>query len=422
MVREIAFLVIMMCSLVSCNHSKNIQETESNEKPKYLWFDAEANYKRFASKDSISFYLDKAKQTGFNQIVVDVRPVQGDVLYDSDFMPLLTESDGFKAERNWDYLQFFIDEAHKRSLKVTVSTTIFPIGIPLNKAGMAFRDATWDGKTCVEYTKDGTLIDIKNDVSKVAVFLNPVLPETQAFALKFIKEIVTKYDFDGYALDYCRYPGDESDFSEASRLAFEKYIGQKVQNFPSDIFTWNVDGTKTPGILYKQWWEFRSMVIHDFIKKVRAEIQSIKPSVKLEYWAPSWIDSLYGQGQNWANKSYDPSIKKFGWASSNYKNTGFAEHLDVFLCGTYLNEIYGKDNPESIEFGIAKGNRVVGNACAVFGTIYALNHKTNAEDAVYVCLSQSAGLMVFDIVQVIGFDLWDSIKKGIEKAESESNN
>ena len=60
---------------------------------------------------------------------------------------------------------------------------------------MAYRDDTWDGKTCLEYTKDQGLIDIKDDKTKVSAFLNPVLPEVQDFCLNFIKELVTNYNF-----------------------------------------------------------------------------------------------------------------------------------------------------------------------------------------------------------------------------------
>ena len=66
---------------------------------------------------------------------------------------------------------------------------------------------------------------------------------------------------DAYALDYCRYPGDDSDFSIDSQKAFERYLGKKIQNFPDDIFTWNTDGTKNPGIYYKEWWAFRLMLL-----------------------------------------------------------------------------------------------------------------------------------------------------------------
>ena len=100
----------------------------------------DANFERFSDKDSICWYLDKAKETGFNQVVVDVRGVDGLVLYESDFLPKLTEVDGFKCERDWDYLQYFLDEAKKRDLKVTVSATVFPAGSQYHDRGLIYED------------------------------------------------------------------------------------------------------------------------------------------------------------------------------------------------------------------------------------------------------------------------------------------
>ena len=76
------------------------------------------------------YWLDRTVEAGFNRIVVDVKPVEGDVLYKSDFMPELVDFRGTKVDRTWDYLQVFLDEAAKRNLRVTVSTTIFPSDSP----------------------------------------------------------------------------------------------------------------------------------------------------------------------------------------------------------------------------------------------------------------------------------------------------
>lgn len=260
----------------------------SEGKEKMLWFDAEANFQRFSTQAGIIAMLDKTQEAGFNKIVVDVKPVEGDVLYKSEFMTQATTIGSVNvADRGWDYLQFFLDEAHKRNLKVTVSTTVFPMGMPSTRQGPAYRGTTWKGKTCMQYKPEG-MVDIKDDPTKVAAFLNPVLPEVQEFALRFIREIVTNYDFDAYALDYCRFPDYQSDFSEASKEAFEKYIGGLVETWPGDVFTYNASGERVPGKYYKEWWEFRSMIIHDFVARVRKEIKAIKPDVKLEYWAASW--------------------------------------------------------------------------------------------------------------------------------------
>ena len=137
----IAFFIL----LFTATYSSAI--TSSKEKPKYLWFDAEANFKRFASKDSISYYLEKAKSVGFNQVVVDVKPIYGEVLYKSKILPPLTTVNGKVIHRDWDYLQYFIDEAHRLELKVTVSTDMFPAGHPGTSEGVVYEDKYWDGKT-----------------------------------------------------------------------------------------------------------------------------------------------------------------------------------------------------------------------------------------------------------------------------------
>lgn len=407
----ILFAVLLFGTFISCSGSSVL------EKPKCLWFTADANFQRFSDKDSIRYYLDKTVETGFNHIIVDVKGLEG-VMYDSQLMPVMTECHGIKSARDWDYLQFFIDEARKRDLDVSVSATVFPVGSSYWQEGPVYQDESLKQLTCTEYTPDG-MMKIEDDRDKVAAFMNPVLPESQDFALNMIKEIVTKYDIDGFCLDYCRFPDAESDFSDASRTAFEKYIGKKLDKFPDDVFVYAEDGTRVPGKYYKEWWEFRSMVIRDFIARVKNMIEDVKPEVQLQYWAASWLHAIYTQGQNWASpratyyKDYTDD-----WATETYGKTGFADQLDVFITGTYLERVWGMDDLESIEYGIARTLRDIDGDCTVYGSIYAQNWK-NFEDAVYLSLSRTSGLAVFDIVQVIDYGLWDEIKRGIDRAEAE---
>ena len=395
----------------------SLQHTVLNAqvKPKYLWFDAEANFERFSHQDSIKYYLNKAKEVGFTDVVVDVKPIHGKVLYKSKFIPELTTVKGFTRKLDWDYLAFFIQEAHALNLRVMVSTTIFPAGNTIDQTGWVYEDKKWNGKTTLQYKKDGSFLDIRDDKTKVAAFLNPLDKSVKKYVFDMITEIVTNYNIDGYALDYCRFADIESDFSKTSRKSFEKYTGQKVKNFPNDIYYYE-NQERILGPRAKEWFEFRSMVIHDYVKGAKDIIKSIKPQVKLEYWAASWYYSLYQNGQNWASKQTDVS-NQVNWASDNYKKSGFAEHLDAFQIGTYLNKIYGMDEPESIEYGIARGKKLIADATKVYGTIYALNHKKNISEAIDVCLRQSEGLMVFDIVQVIELDLWNDIEEGISKSD-----
>lgn len=388
------------------------------EKPKYLWMCLDANFERFCSQDSIRYYLDKAREVGFNQVVVDVRGVEGSVLYKSDFIPQLTTVDGHTALRDWDYLQFFLDEARKRDLRVTVSASIFPSGSPIHHEGPVYNDPAIAQMTCLQYTPQG-MTKIEDDSTKVAAFMNPILPQSRDYALRMLREILTGYQFDGFCLDYCRFPDAQSDFSPASREAFEKFLGQSLNRFPEDIYTYDTNGARVPGPYYKQWWEFRARIIRDFIAQARALVDEVQPGVKLEYWAASWLHAIYGQGQNWASpRSRFHEQYLNDWATPTYNQTGFADLLDVFITGTYLERVWGKEDAESIEYGLARSLRDVDGDCAVYGSIYAQND-TQFEDAVFLCLDRTAGLMVFDIVQVIERNLWEEIRRGIDRAEKQ---
>jgi uncharacterized lipoprotein YddW (UPF0748 family) len=413
--------VLVLAGLLSsaCSGGKGLEPAGPEiEKPRYLWFDASANYERFAGKDSIRYYLEKAKATGFTDVIIDVRPLEGDALYRSKILEPLKEMHGVRIDRDWDYLQTFIDEAALLGLKVTASVTVFTGGQPYSRNGMVYRGAPYDKWTTLEYTPQGFL-DVKDDINQVGAFLSPAIPEVRDFCLQIVRELATGYKLKGIILDYCRFGGMQNDFSDPSRAAFEQFIGQKVENFPQDIFTWQPDGNggfyPEQGKHATQWFAFRAKLIHDFIRQAKETIKGVNPDMKLSYWAASWYPELYKNGQNWASKKYDPLSDGHTWASLDYKSYGFAEHLDEFQLGLYLEEVWGKDNPVSVEAGIVRGKQIIMGDTKIVGSIYALNHQI-AEDAAFVCLSQTDGLMVFDIVQVIEYDLWDEFSRAIQKA------
>lgn len=394
------------------------------KKPVVLWIDAEANFARLRNKSDISGFLEKAKESGFNAIVVDVKPVQGEVLYESGFLPKCTDLNGTSIpDRGFDYLQYFIDEAHRLEMRITVSTTIMTMGLTASKTGPTFTDPYWKDKTCIEYLPTG-LRDIKEttETSSVFSFLNPVLPEVREYVMKMVDEITTKYDFDGYALDYCRYCNAHSDFSQASKEAFEKYAGITVENFPADIYTYASETAKdyTPGKYYNLWMEWRASVIQGYVKEIRKRIKTIKPDVDIEYWAASWWP-LPHTGQNWASPRVHEASTNYWWATPNYDKTGFADQLDIFQLGSYLSRVFGPDDNGSVEYAIAKAKRLINNDCTIYGTISCDQQAFDLENAVYLCLKETSGVMVFELSHIIRTNKWNEVKAGIAKYEAEQN-
>jgi len=399
---------------MGCGGNKSYQPPE---KERSLWIDADANIRTFLVKENVGKYLDKAVEAGFTKIILDVRPGSGYPMYPSKVLPELKKVKGFEFTRDWDYLQYFLEEAHKRNLKLTASITVFSGGRQPFKEGMVYDDPKWAERATVEYMPERGMVDMKDHLEAHHVFMNPLDTVYTNVVFDMLREILT-YPVDGIALDYCRYANrGNTDFSDLTRTAFEEYIGKKIEKFPDDIFTLD-EWPRAPGVHFKDWWSFRAKNIHDFIKTARDIVKDVNPEIELEYWAASWYNALFAHGQNWASKRHETHKEHPDFANEDYMKYAFADLLDIFQSGAYLEIIWGMDEPESMESQLANSMRVVKNDCKVYGSVYAANQKTFEEisDAVFLILRDTDGLSVFDFFQVKQFDLWDGIKDGIRRA------
>ena len=175
-------------------------QTSNANKPRFLWIDASANFPDFAnSKENIARDLAIAKNTGFTDVVVDVRPTTGDVLFNTDiadqvkYLGAWTSAGYTRIERTatWDYLQAFIDEGHKIGLKVHAAINTFVGGntTTLGSDGVVFRDnikKTW--------TTDLNLsVGITNIMQsdKNAKFFNPVRTEVQDYVCAILEDLAS---------------------------------------------------------------------------------------------------------------------------------------------------------------------------------------------------------------------------------------
>ena len=91
-------------------------------KPRYLWIDAAANFSGYGNDaDSIRTDCRRIAEMGFTDIVVDVRPTSGDVLFASAVAPALKKVPGWvgggwgfrERTADFDYLKAFIESGLK---------------------------------------------------------------------------------------------------------------------------------------------------------------------------------------------------------------------------------------------------------------------------------------------------------------------
>jgi uncharacterized lipoprotein YddW (UPF0748 family) len=388
------------------------------EKPKAIWIEAHGNFTRFATKANVDKYLKKIKETGFNQIYLDVKPGLGNALYKSDILPPLVQFDNETVERDWDYLGYWIQQAKRYHIDIIawISTTGF--GFTKARQGPIYQDHRWDGKTQVamEGNDPNKLVDIRDQKSVDAAMLNPCLPEVQSFIVSVVAELVSRYPgLKGICLDYCRWCGQEYGFSDATMKAFETYSGMKVKS-RNDIIT--AKGEEGP--LFAKWTEFRTSAVTDLVKMIREKVKSINPKMELHLWASAAWNSRYTVGQNWASTRYLPQGKEY---TDTYHNTGFAKQMDVFSLGAYSEYVWRVEYPNSVwtvENFVKTYNDFIKDDCEVRGcvTCYDYNSK-QMKEAIKLCMDYTKGLAIFEISHVIRMNMWGAIKEGICEAEKD---
>ena len=101
--RKMGFILLYVLSLLACRPDSAYKweeewgktdptpekpEVKPTAKPRYVWIDAAANFDDYGnSVEKIREDCRKIAETGFTDIIVDVRPTTGDVLFKSSVAP-----------------------------------------------------------------------------------------------------------------------------------------------------------------------------------------------------------------------------------------------------------------------------------------------------------------------------------------------
>lgn len=427
-------------SFACCSSSKKADEGTGATKPALMWVDAEANYERFNHADTIDKYVDMVADLGFTHLAVDARPITGELMYDSELAPR------FKGIRNivepdstFDYLGRFIERAHERGMKVLFSLNVFCAGHNFFDKGQIFTDhPEWASMVQDPVMGIVPITAMKHKPDKYGAMVNPINPEYQTYIIDVMKDMLAKYpEVDGLILDRGRYDGITADFSDLSRAEFEKFLGKKLENWPDDalkiVRTESGRDSLIRGEHFQDWIYWRSKNITDFLARARQELKAVDPDMIFSLYSGAWYPSYYEVGVNFASNTYDPSTS-FSWAREDYKNTGYAELIDLYMTGNYYTDITIEDfekNPDPIwnetDFeghtgdwycveGSCKHLREILGPNKFMGGVLIDQLYSNIDrlpESMAMNVKESDGLMMFDIVHVINANIWDKVREGM---------
>ena len=160
-----------------------------------------------------------------------------------------------------DILQVWVDEAHKRDMKVHIWFETFYVGTRPSKpdpASILAVKPEWGNKM----KKDCDSNEPSKSTSEHnGYFLDPANPAVQKFLLELIDEVLTRYKPDGVNIDYIRYPN-----ASAGQPNWWGYTQPARKEFQSQHKIDPVD-LKPTDPQWAQWDEYRRGKITDFVKK-----------------------------------------------------------------------------------------------------------------------------------------------------------
>ncbi len=415
-------------------------QEKNADKPRFIWVDAAANFPDFAdSKENILRDLTLAKNAGFTDVVVDVRPTSGDVLFRTavgtqvKWLGAWLPGGYTKIERTatWDYLQAFIDAGHSLGLKIHAGVNTFSGGntTSLGSDGLLFRDAGKREWATQLLTTSG-IVNTLDQNSSGAKFFNPANDDVQNYLCGLLEDLAAYNGLDGIILDRARFDDLDSDFSPYTKKKFEDYLGYSIQNFPKDVMTAGTTAGSLPASLpvyFKQWLEFRVKITHDFMEKARTRVKNVNKNIQFGVYVGGWYSTYYGVGVNWASPKYNTASAYPAWATANYKNFGFADHMDHILIGAYASptQIYGTNEWTIQGFCSKAVDKIKGDATVIGGPDVGNGDWATASDAVVnLAITQSVdaainacdGYFLFDMIHLKKKNQWEYVKKGIDNA------
>jgi len=256
---------------------------------------------------------------------------------------------------------------------------------------------------------------VQTPAERVSVFINPILREPLEHELAVIREIARNYDIDGIVFDRMRYANLTTDFSNASRTAFEQWSGKILNDWPHDIMRYSPrpNAEVMRGPQFERWLEWRSRNVRRFAEDATRTVRDTRSKAKCAVYVGSWYPVYYSVGVNWAGDEYHAG---YDWMTETYHETGYAPLFDWICSGTYYPDPWradavqaGRDPEATVEARGELSNTVIDDSTYVYGSVAISDYVGRPaafKKAVEACTQVTQGVMFFDLSHVIKNSMW----------------
>lgn len=256
------------------------------------------------TKEQIIATLDKIEDAGFNNIFLETY-FHGKTIFPSQTMNKYGFTVQYEKFNEFDPLEVWIKEAHKRDIKVHIWFQSFYVGNQnpnANPTSILALRPDWGNKTKQFASEHGAT---KSVSEHNGYFIDPANPEVQEFLLDLLDEIITTYKPDGINLDYIRYP-NVSTRNDKNAWGFTEY----ARNDFKQLYGVDPIELTTSDPLWLDWNQYRRNNVTNFVKKA-GKLCKDKGVYSSAVIFPDIATALASKQQDWRNWSTHGYIDGF---------------------------------------------------------------------------------------------------------------
>ena len=219
----------------------------------------------YYDKKSIEDVLDRLCDSGINNVFIETY-YHGKTIFPSQTMEKYGFIKQYEDYVGFDPLRIWINEAHRRGIKVHIWFQTFYVGNKSPDTNPQYILAVhpeW-----ANYQKKNADSDtIAYSVSEHnGYFIDPANPQVQNFLYELLSEIIERYQPDGINLDYIRYPQSLSPIYPNYDMSNWGYTSFARNEF-KDMYGVDPIELKTTDPLWVYWKMYRSTKVTNFVRK-----------------------------------------------------------------------------------------------------------------------------------------------------------
>jgi hypothetical protein len=294
------------------------------------------NFYDESKKEGILKFLQDVKETGFNRVYLETNSI-GVSYYHSDIL-VPHEIFGKPYDEYKDYLECFIEEAHKLNIEVITWVQVFrarETGEPLAPC----------------YKKEWLSIDYDGNTCN---FFDSTNPEVHEFLLRQFSELVENYHIDGIEYDYIRYD-DSNIIYYPSKIIDYGYTEVSIKMF-KELYGYS-ESEDIKEILKNEksrweWVEFKKQRITDLLETSKVELSKLNPNLTFTaavYYDPATINTFMQDWPKWLDNETINYVEPMMYQ----KDTSYFINHDV---GLFISAIINQDDlyiKKKVVFGIS---------------------------------------------------------------------